>query len=69
MVPTITNSVSEYRKKHNLSQQQLADNVELSRKTISAIETGRFTPSVAIALKLAQYFNESVEALFMLEDR
>jgi putative transcriptional regulator len=68
MVPPITNNVSGYRKIHNLSQQQLADNVEVSRKTISAIETGRFTPSVAIALKLAQYFNVSVELLFMLED-
>lgn len=67
MIPSITNNISDYRKKHNLSQQQLADNVEVSRKTISAIETGRFTPSVAIALKLAQYFNEAVEDLFKLE--
>lgn len=60
----VTNNVALFRAKHGLSQQQLADAISVSRKTISTIETGRFTPSVAIALSLAKYFETPVETLF-----
>ena len=50
-----------------MSQQDLADAIGVSRKTISTVETGRFVPSVIIALRLAQYFSVAVEDLFELE--
>ena len=59
--------VAELRKINNLSQQELADLIGVSRKTISTIETGRFTPSVVIALKIARHFEQPVESLFELE--
>jgi putative transcriptional regulator len=59
--------VAELRKLNNLSQQELADLIGVSRKTISTIETGRFTPSVMIALKIARHFEQPVESLFELE--
>lgn len=50
-----------------VTQQQLADAVKVSRQTINAIETGRFVPSTVLALKLAQYFCMHVDELFELE--
>ncbi|MGS0537344.1 helix-turn-helix transcriptional regulator [Pseudoalteromonas sp. SaAl2] len=62
------NHIAEFRKAAGLSQQELADAISVSRKTISTIETSRFTPSVIIALKIAQHFNTSVERLFSLDE-
>ena len=62
------NNIAKFRKKAGLSQQELADAINVSRKTISTVETNRFTPSVIIALKIARHFNISVESLFEIED-
>ncbi|WP_394193985.1 helix-turn-helix transcriptional regulator [Pseudoalteromonas atlantica] len=62
------NFIAKFRKEAGLSQQELADAINVSRKTISTVETARFTPSVIIALKIAQYFNTSVESLFSLDE-
>ena len=61
------NNIAKYRKEARLSQQELADAIKVSRKTISTVETNRFTPSVIIALKIAKHFNTSVESLFVLD--
>lgn len=60
------NRIAELRAAKALSQQQLADAIGVSRKTISTVETSRFTPSVLIALQLAQYFDVPVEQIFSL---
>ena len=60
------NQIAKYRKEAGLSQQELADLIAVSRKTISTVETARFTPSVIIALKIARHFKTSVESLFTL---
>ncbi|WP_417657266.1 helix-turn-helix transcriptional regulator [Pseudidiomarina aestuarii] len=62
----VLNTLPAYRAQHGMSQQDLADAIGVSRKTISTVETRRFTPSVVIALKLASYFNVPVEELFSL---
>ena len=62
------NNIAKFRKEAGLSQQELADAVSVSRKTISTVETNRFTPSVIIALKIAVNFNMPVESLFILEE-
>ena len=64
----LDNHIAKLRAKRKLSQQQLADAIGVSRKTISTVETGRFTPSVIIALKLARYFEVPVEDIFTLVD-
>ncbi len=64
----LDNNIAKFRSKQKLSQQDLADAIGVSRKTISTVETGRFTPSVIIALKLAQFFGSSVEDLFQLDE-
>lgn len=61
------NQLPALRAQRGLSQQELADAIGVSRKTISTIETRRFTPSVVIALKLAQYFQRPVEVIFSLQ--
>ena len=50
----------------DLSQQALADRVQVSRQTINAIEGGDYNPSVKLALQLAKVLNVSVEQLFQL---
>ncbi|ENN97332.1 MULTISPECIES: helix-turn-helix transcriptional regulator [Pseudoalteromonas] len=62
------NQIAKYRKEAGLSQQELADLIAVSRKTISTVETARFTPSVIIALKIARHFKTSVESLFTLQE-
>ncbi len=63
-----SNRISVFRAMHKLSQQNLANAIGVSRKTISTIETERFTPSVTIALKLARYFDVHVEEIFGLNE-
>jgi putative transcriptional regulator len=67
MNETLDNHIAKLRRKRTISQQRLADAIGVSRKTISTVETGRFTPSVVIALKLARYFEVPVERIFELE--
>nr|WP_231616573.1 helix-turn-helix transcriptional regulator [Pseudoalteromonas sp. SWN29] len=64
----VKNHIAKYRKEAGLSQQELADAINVSRKTISTVETARFTPSVIIALKIAKHFNTSVESVFVLDE-
>lgn len=51
-----------------ISQQELANMVGVTRLTIHSIEAGKFNPSVRLALKIADYFNKSVEEIFYLEE-
>jgi putative transcriptional regulator len=50
------------------TQEEIANAIGVSRQTIHAIEKNKFVPSVQTAMRLAQYFNLSVEELFELED-
>jgi putative transcriptional regulator len=51
-----------------MTQSDLANEIGVSRKTISTIEVGRFTPSTIIAMKIAQYFEVPVEEIFSLKE-
>ncbi len=64
---TLCNRIAELRAARGLSQQQLADAIGVSRKTISTVETRRFTPSVLIALQMARYFEVPVEQIFSFD--
>jgi putative transcriptional regulator len=58
------NDVRELRVAQGLSQAQLAASAGVSRQTINAIETGRYTPSLPLAITLARFFQRSVEEVF-----
>ena len=62
------NLIKVERARHNLSQQDLADKLSISRQSIYAIESGKFIPSTLLALKMAKLFNMKVEELFELEE-
>lgn len=67
MATTVTNRVRERRAAGDgLTQQQLAEAVGVSRQTIIAIESGRYCPSLEVALKIARVFGQPVEAVFSL---
>ena len=55
------------RAERNWSQQELGMRVGVSRQAINAVETGRFDPSLPLALKLARVFDTTVETLFQLD--
>ena len=52
--------------KKGITQEALADKMQVSRQTIIAIEKGNYTPSVLLALKLAGFFNIPVEKIFKI---
>jgi len=62
------NSIKVERAKLNITQSELAAQIKVSKQTIHSIESGRFTPSTIIALKMARYFNTAVENIFQLEE-
>ena len=61
------NSIKVERAVLNISQQELADKIKVSRQTINAIETSRYIPSTVLALKIAAVFHKSVNEIFTLE--
>lgn len=67
MSQIVNNSVQEYRSKNKTTQEELGQAVGVTRQTIIAIEKGNYTPSVLLALKIAKYFNTTVEKLFTIE--
>ena len=62
------NNIRVQRAVVRLTQQQLAEQVGVSRQTINAIESGKFIPSTLLALKIARRLRQPVEAIFQLEE-
>ena len=60
--------VKELRAEHGMTQQQLADMVGVSSRTIISIEKGRYNPSIMLAYRMAKVFGVSVEELCCLEE-
>ena len=64
----LLNRLKEYRSKLGINQTELGKLAGVSRQTISLIERGDYSPSVALALKLAKICNVKVEDIFILEE-
>jgi putative transcriptional regulator len=60
----MTNTVRARRTERGLTQQELGDAMGVSRQTVNAIETGRYLPSLPLAIALARFFATSVEEMF-----
>ena len=65
---SLENRVKEHRSRLNVNQAELGKMAGVSRQTISLIERGDYSPSVALALRLAQIFQVPVEEIFFLTD-
>ncbi len=52
----------------NITQDELAQRINVSRQSIHAVENGKYVPSTILALKIARVFNKSVEDIFQLEE-
>ncbi len=62
----ITNTVSALRIDKNITQEELSYSLGVSRQTIIALEKGNYTPSILLALKIAEYFRVPVENIFTI---
>lgn len=63
----ITNRVKELRAKHNITQGDLAKRIGVTRQTIVSMEKGSYTPSLLLAMNIAEVFQEPIEQIFMKE--
>lgn len=66
MQDSVKNNVQSVRKERKVTQEELAKAVGVTRQTIIAIEKGNYTPSVLLALKIAEYFDVPVDTLFYI---
>jgi len=62
------NHLEEIRKKRDITQEALAVALEVSRQTISSLESGRYNPSILLAFKIARFFDMSIEEIFIYEE-
>ncbi len=62
------NKLEEIRKARGIRQEQLAQDLEVSRQTIGSLENGRYNPSITLAFKIARYFGVSIEEIFIYEE-
>lgn len=62
------NKIKIERAINNLTQDDLAKKVGVSRQTINAMEANKYVPSTVLALKIAQLFKKSVESIFLLDE-
>ena len=58
------NHLEELRKQRGIRQEDLAQALGVSRQTVISLEKGKYNPSLALAFKLARYFNLSIEDIF-----
>lgn len=62
------NTLKVQRAIHNLTQEELAKKIGVSRQTINAMELSKYVPSTVLALKIARVFDQKVEDIFTLEE-
>ncbi len=65
----LINQIKVQRAMKNITQEELASHIGVTRKTINTIETGKFVPSTILAIKLAMFFDIKVEELFTLIEK
>lgn len=64
----MNNRLADLRKANGLTQEELADALEVSRQTISSIENGRYNPSIILAFRIARFFEKTIEQVFIWEE-
>ncbi|MBE6023341.1 MAG: helix-turn-helix transcriptional regulator [Cellulosilyticum sp.] len=61
------NHIQALRKKHKVTQNELAEAVDVTRQTIISLENGRYNASLILAHKIAQFFNLTIEEIFIFD--
>ena len=61
------NNLKVWRAKKNITQEHLANEMEVTRQTINAIERGKYDPSITLAFKMARFFKCSIEDIFLYD--
>jgi len=64
----VKNRLEEIRKAKGITQEELANALEVSRQTVGSLENGRYNPSIILAFKIAQFFEVSIEEVFIYEE-
>lgn len=64
----MTNNLKVQRAIKNISQEELARQIGVSRQTINAMEKAKYVPSTVLSLKIARFFGVAVEEIFRLEE-
>ena len=64
----MNNTIRILRESQNLTQQDLADQLGVSRQTIISLENGRYNPSIMLAYRISKIFNLSIEDIFLFEE-
>ena len=64
----MNNTIKVERAIANMTQEELAKRISVSRQTINAMEKNKYIPSTLLALKIARVFNKPVEEIFLLEE-
>ena len=62
------NTISHLRKQQKITQEELANEVGVTRQTITSLETGKYIASLPLAFKIAQFFDQSIEDIFSIEE-
>lgn len=62
------NCLEELRRGRGLSQEELAQALEVSRQTVISLEKGKYNPSILLAFKIARYFGRQIEDIFLYEE-
>ena len=62
------NRIEEIRNVKGIRQEELAKQLGVSRQTISSLENGRYNPSILLAHKIAQFFEMTIEEVFLFEE-
>lgn len=62
------NDIERFRKEKNLTQEEFARAMGVSRQTISSLEHGKYNPSIFLAHRIAAYFGKTIEEVFLFEE-
>ncbi|MGR7951879.1 helix-turn-helix transcriptional regulator [Finegoldia sp. P2-F-LR] len=62
------NTISQLRKQRKITQEELANEVGVTRQTITSIETGKYIASLPLAFKIAKFFDMSIKEIFSIEE-
>ncbi|OQC71808.1 MAG: hypothetical protein BWX50_00196 [Euryarchaeota archaeon ADurb.Bin009] len=62
------NKIKVFRAMHDMTQEELADRIRVTRRTINSIERGKYNPSIEVAYNIAKTFGVTIEEIFCFED-
>lgn len=63
------NRLEELRKARSMTQEELAEALEVSRQTVGSLENGRYNPSIQLAFRIARLFETTIEEVFLYEEQ